>query len=313
MSKVAFIFPGQGSQYVGMGKQLSLTWKTANRVFEQAGECLGFDLASLCWNGPKERLDLTEYTQPAVFATSIAALEVLAEHGLKPRMVAGHSLGEYTAISAGGGFGFPDALRLVQNRGRYMQDAVEPGRGAMAAILGLSRAQVEEVCEKARRSGIVSPANINGSAQIVIAGEKEAVEHAGNIARETGAKRFLPLSVSVPSHCELMRPAARRLAADLQHLRLNDLRVPLVANVHARSVTKVHEIQEALVRQLEHPVLWVDSMLEMKRHGIDTFIEVGPGKVLSGLLRRIIPDAGLFHVEDPESLEKTVEALIVNR
>jgi len=275
----------------------------------EAGEVLGFDLAGLCWSGPEDRLNLTENTQPALLAAGVAALEALREEGISPSVVAGHSLGEYTAIVAAGGMEFSEALRTVRNRGRYMQEAVEPGRGAMAAILGLTRPQVEEICEKAKSSGTVSPANINGSIQIVIAGEKSAVERAGELARDAGAKRVVPLAVSVPSHCSLMAPAAERLRSDLKGAALKDLRIPLVANVHAKPITRTDEIREALERQLENPVLWVDSVTRMTEEGVDTFVEVGPGTVLSGLVRRIAKGARILNVEDPESLESTLAAL----
>jgi [acyl-carrier-protein] S-malonyltransferase len=309
MSNVAFIFPGQGSQHIGMGKDLARSRKSSEGVFKAAGEILGFDLAALCWDGPEDRLNLTENTQPALLAAGVAALEALREEGISPSIVAGHSLGEYTAIVAAGGLEFPEALKLVRNRGRYMQEAVEPGKGAMAAVLGLTRARVESVCEAARSSGVVSPANINGALQIVIAGETAAVSRAGELAREAGAKRVIPLSVSVPSHCPLMAPAARRLEADLKGVAFRDLRIPLMANVHATAITKADEIRDALVRQLESPVLWVDSVARMAERGIDTFVEVGPGTVLSGLVKRIAGSARILNVGDPESLNAAVAAL----
>jgi [acyl-carrier-protein] S-malonyltransferase len=309
MSKIAFIFPGQGSQHVGMGDRLAHSYEAARRVFERANEVLGFDLASLCWSGPEEKLDLTEYTQPAILAASWAAMQVLTEQGVRPWMVAGHSVGEYTALVAAEGLSFEEALTLVQKRGRYMQKAVEPGRGAMAAILGLSRAEVDSICQAAQEAGTVSPANINSPVQIVIAGEKPAVDRAAALARERGAKRVVPLSVSVPSHCRLMEPAAGQLAADLKKADLKELKVPLVANVHARVITKPEEVREALTRQLASPVLWMDLIEKMKADGVGIFVEVGPGKVLSGLVKRIVTDATILHVEDPESLAETVEAV----
>jgi [acyl-carrier-protein] S-malonyltransferase len=292
-----------------MGQDLARSRKSSERIFKQAGDILGFDLAGLCWSGPEDRLNLTENTQPALLAAGVAALEALREEGFSPSVVAGHSLGEYTAIVAAGGMEFSDALKIVKNRGRYMQEAVEPGKGAMAAILGLTRVQVQEVCEKARSSGVVSPANINGTLQIVIAGERSAVERAGELAREAGAKRVIPLAVSVPSHCSLMAPAASRLGADLKAAGLNDLRIPVVANVHANSITRATDVREALERQLESPVLWVDSVTRMAEQGIDTFVEVGPGTVLSGLVKRIAKSARILNVEDTKSLNSTLAAL----
>ena len=309
MSKLAFIFPGQGSQYVGMGKKIAQSWDSAHHVFELASDALGFDLASICWDDPEEKLNLTEYTQPALLATSVAVHNVLVDRGVKPDIVAGHSVGEYTALVSSGGIEFQDAVRLVQKRGRYMQEAVPSGSGAMAAILGLSRTKVEEVCRQAQGMGVVGPANFNSPSQTVIAGDVKAVDRASSLAREQGAKRVIPLSVSVPSHCLLMQTAARHLAKDLEAVTLKDLSIPVVANAYGKSISKPGEVREALIRQLESPVLWVDSIEEMNRWGVDIFIEVGPGKVLTGLVKRIIDHAGVFNVEDPESLEKTLDKL----
>ena len=307
--KVAFLFPGQGSQYVGMGAKLIEASESARRIFNEAERVLGFDVAALCKDGPDERLNLTEFTQPSILTVSAAALVVATERGLSASVVAGHSLGEYTALVYSGGLSFPDAVALVRKRGRYMQDAVPAGTGAMAAILGLDRASVEAVCSEASVNGIVSAANINSPAQIVIAGEKAAVEAAMALAREKGAKRVLPLSVSVPSHCALMKPAADRLSRDLEGVRFSPLKIPVVTNVSAVPINSGEQAKKALVNQLEQPVLWVGSIERMLGDGVTTFVEIGPGTVLSGLVKRIAKGARIFNIEDPESLEATVRAL----
>lgn len=309
MSGIAFIFPGQGSQAVGMGSKFAAACEDCRRLFDRAGELLGYDLGRLCREGPAERLNLTEYTQPALLAASACALERARAAGLAPQMVAGHSLGEYTALLAAGCLDFDTALLLVRNRGRYMQEAVAPGVGAMAAILGLDRDTVAAVCREAASNGVVAPANLNSPVQIVIAGHKAAVESAMQLALARGAKRALPLAVSVPSHCALMEPAARRLAADLTQANFRDARVPVVTNVAARAEREAAALKRALVDQLAAPVQWIETVQHMTAAGIDTFIEVGPGAVLSGLVRRIAKQARSYHIEDPESLEATAAAV----
>jgi len=308
---VAFLFPGQGSQYVGMGAKLYAASDAARRVYIAAQEVLGFDIAKLCHEGPTDRLNLTEHTQPAILTTSLAALRWAEEKGLSASMLAGHSLGEYTALVAAGGLAFADAVALVRNRGRYMQEAVPAGSGAMAAILGLDRATVEEICKTASSHGVVSAANINSPVQIVIGGERPAVEAAMAGAKEKGAKRIVPLAVSVPSHCALMKPAAERLSRDLDGVKLLPLKIPVVTNVDAVPITSGDLAKEALVRQLASPVLWVDTIQRMVQEGITTFVEIGPGTVLSGLVKRIAKEARTYHIEDPESLEETLGALRV--
>lgn len=303
------MFPGQGSQYVGMGAKLYAASDAARQVYREAQQALGFDIAKLCHEGPADRLDLTEHTQPAILTTSLAALRWAEEKGLSASMLAGHSLGEYTALVASGGLAFSDAVTLVRNRGRYMQEAVPAGIGAMAAVLGLDRRTVEEICRSASGQGIVSAANINSPVQIVIGGERPAVEAAMALARERGAKRIMPLAVSVPSHCSLMKPAAERLSRDLNGVKLLRLRIPVVTNVDAVPITSGDLAKEALVRQLASPVLWVDTIQRMVQEGITTFVEIGPGTVLSGLVKRIAKEARTYHIEDPESLEETLGAL----
>ena len=309
MARIGFIFPGQGSQAVGMGAACARASVAARRLFERASELLGYDLGRLCWDGPIETLNLTEHTQPALLTASLAAWTLVREAGIAPAAVAGHSVGEYTALVAAGAVEFDAALPLVRNRGRYMQEAVPPGVGAMAAILGLDADAVAAVCREAAAAGVVSPANLNAPIQIVVAGHKAAVERAMELAKARGAKRTLPLAVSVPSHCALMEPAARKLAADLETVAWRAPEIPVVANVSAQPLASAVEVKQALVAQLASPVRWVESIQRMAADGIDTFIEIGPGTVLSGLVKRIVPDARLFHIEDPESLAATAHAL----
>lgn len=313
MSGIGLVFPGQGSQSVGMGKALCEAHPALKQVYEEASAVLGYDSAALCFEGPAERLNLTEYTQPALLVSSIAALKMLEPAGIKPIAVAGHSLGEYSALVAVGGLPFRDAIGLVQKRGRYMSEAVSPGTGLVAALLGLTRDIVKEVCRTASATGVVAAANFNSPGQVVIAGEKAAVERAIQLAKEQGCKKAIPLPVSVPVHTPLMQRAADRLAKDLAALQWSDLTAPLINNAEARAIRQAGEIQASLVRQLPSSVLWEDSITVMSKMGVTTFVEVGPGTVLTGLIKRIQPDAILLNVNDPKSLDATLRTLNVNR
>jgi [acyl-carrier-protein] S-malonyltransferase len=307
--KIAYIFPGQGSQYVGMAKEFIETFAESKEVFDLASGILGYDLAQLCIHGPAEKLNRTENTQPAILATSMAILGPLERRGLSAAAAAGHSLGEFTAIAAAGGFAVRDAIALVQKRGRYMQEAVPEGVGLMAAILGLDRAAVEKTCLDAAKNGIVAPANYNSPGQIVIAGEKNAVEKAMELAKTAGAKKVIPLTVSVPSHCPMMKQAGDRLAQELDKVVINDLRIPIVNNADAKLIRTAAELKPSLVRQISSSLYWEDSINRLAAEGLDTFIEIGPGKVLSGLVKRIAKHAKVLHVEDQKSMSETLGAL----
>jgi [acyl-carrier-protein] S-malonyltransferase len=307
--KIAFIFPGQGSQYAGMAKEFIENFTEAKEVFETASSVLGYDLVHLCLHGPLEKLNLTENTQPAILAASIAILRPLERRGLTASAAAGHSLGEYTAITAAGGFELKDAISLVQKRGRYMQEAVPEGTGLMAAILGMEREDVEKTCHEAAKNGIVGPANYNSPGQIVIAGEKKAVEKAMELAKSAGAKKVIPLAVSVPSHCGMMKQAGQRLAHELEKASISDLRMPIVNNADAKFLRTASELRPSLVRQISSPLYWEDSIKNMVSDGFDTFIEIGPGKVLSGLVRRITKHAKVLNVEDQKSMSATLGSM----
>lgn len=309
--KVAFLFPGQGSQAAGMGKETAASYEEARRVFEVADETLGFSLSTLCFEGPDEELKLTEHTQPAILTTSTALFEVLRALGAKPDYVAGHSLGEYSALLAAGALSLENAVTLVRNRGRHMQAAVPVGVGAMAAVLGLSVEAVEGVCRDAAENEVVEPANLNGGKQVVIAGHKEAVARACELAKERGARRALPLAVSAPFHCRLMEPAAVKLKGDLDNTRFSDLNVPLFTNVDAKAITSGAEAKSALARQMVSPVRWEAIIEGMVSAGVGRFVEIGPGKVLSGLVRKIAQDAETFSVSSPEGIQRLREASLV--
>ena len=310
-SGIGFVFPGQGSQSVGMGKALCEAEPRLKQVYEEASSELGYDVAALCFEGPAEKLNLTEYTQPALLVSSVAALRAFEPAGIKPIAVAGHSLGEYSALVAAGGMNFREAVSIVQKRGRYMAEAVAPGTGMVAALLGLNADVVREACREAQVTGVVQAANFNSPGQVVIAGEKAAVERAIEIAKGKGCKKAVPLPVSVPVHTPLMQKAADRLAKDLTAIKWSDLQIPLVNNAEAKQILKAADIQPSLVRQLPSSVLWEDSVKVMAGMGVKTFVEVGPGSVLTGLIKRIVPDAVTLNVNDPKSLDATLRALKV--
>jgi [acyl-carrier-protein] S-malonyltransferase len=306
---IAFVFPGQGSQKVGMGQALAEAFPESRAVFDEADAALGFALSALCFSGPEEDLRLTTNTQPAILATSVAALRALSARGARPDFVAGHSLGEYSAIVAAGGLPLADAVAAVRKRGQYMQEAVPVGVGAMAAILNLDADAVARACAEAAEGEVVSPANLNSPGQIVIAGHAGAVQRAMERCKAAGAKRALPLPVSAPFHCALMQPAQERMAADLLALPFRDLSVPLVCNVDARPVRAAADVREGLVRQVSGAVRWQESVELLVREGVSTFVEIGPGTVLSGLVKKIHRDARVLNVEDPQSLEAAAQAL----
>ena len=305
----AFLFPGQGSQAVGMGKKLAERYPTARRVFEEADEVLGYKLSQVCFAGPEEKLRLTEITQPAILTVSTAAFRVLRECGAAPDFVAGHSLGEYSAHVAAGTMSFADAVRTVRNRGKYMQEAVPVGIGVMAAILGMELEKVALVCAEAAQGEVCEAANVNSPEQIVIAGHTGAVERATKLAEERGAKKAKILPVSAPFHSSLMKPAQDRLAADLNALTLNPLSIPVVSNVDAQVVTSGEEARDALVRQVTGSVKWEQSVRLLISRQVERFVEVGPGKVLWGLMRQIDRRPTSLYVADELSLHKTVEQL----
>ena len=300
---LAFLFPGQGSQYVGMGQALAEAYPESRAAFEEADAALGFPLSRLCFEGPEEELKLTANTQPAVLVSSIAAFRALAARGPRPDWVAGHSLGEYSALVAAGTLSLADAVVAVRRRGQYMQEAVPVGQGAMAAILGLDLASIEKACADAAAGEVVAPANINAPGQVVIAGHAGAVERASALCKAAGAKRAVPLPVSAPFHCSLMRPAQVRMEKDLAAIAFLDPEPPLVNNVDALPVRAAVECRAGLVRQVSAPVRWQESVECLAREGVSTFVEVGPGKVLCGLVRKIAKEARVTNVEDPEGLE----------
>ncbi len=306
---IAFVFPGQGSQHAGMGKDLADNFKVAKEVFEEANDALGFDLASLCFNGPEEDLKLTMNTQPAILTTSIAALKVVEqETDLKPSFTAGHSLGEYSALVCSGSMQFADAVRTVRQRGAFMQEAVPVGVGAMAAIIGLDADALDSVCCDAAEGEVVSAANFNSPGQVVIAGHTSAVDRAIVLAKERGAKRALPLPVSAPFHCSLMVPAGERLADVLGDIVFNPMSIPVVSNVEALPNSDHERIKELLIAQVSAPVKWDASIEKMVADGVERFIEIGAGKVLSGLVKRINKSASAANVEDSASLDKLLNS-----
>ena len=309
MSLVAFIFPGQGSQSVGMGKALFDAFPEARAVFEEADEALHEKLSTLIFDGPEDALKLTANTQPAILTVSVAALRLLEKAGRAPALVAGHSLGEYSALVAAGAIGLADAVRSVRARGTFMQEAVPAGVGAMAAVIGLAPEKVKQACDEAAQGEVVAPANYNSPEQTVIAGHAKAVERAQEKLKAAGAKRVLPLPVSAPFHCALMEPVKTRLSEVLGKVKVSSPRVPVVTNVEAKPNGDAAKVVPLLIEQVSHPVRWIETVQELKRQGVGRVVEVGPGRVLCGLVKRIDKEIETLNVEDPASLEKALAAL----
>jgi [acyl-carrier-protein] S-malonyltransferase len=308
--KTAFVFPGQGSQSAGMGREAAQKFPVAQAAFDEADSSLDFPISRLCFEGPEEQLKLTENTQPAILTTSIALFRIFQDKGIVPDFVAGHSLGEYSALVAADALKLSDAAPLVRRRGRYMQEAVPVGVGAMAALLGLDLPAVRTVCEKAAEGQVVSPANLNSPGQVVIAGNREAVDRAVNLAKDAGAKRAILLQVSAPFHCALMLPAEQRLAVDLDACAFSDLRFPLVTNVDAQIIRTGAEARSGLKRQVSRPVRWQETIQLLLDSGVRRFVEVGPGKVLLGMIRSIDKSVTMLNAEDEKSVENALSALL---
>ena len=309
MSAVAFIFPGQGAQYIGMGKDLYQNLPEAKEVFDSADRVMGFGLKRIIFEGPEERLAQTEVTQPAILTVSTAMLRQFEKHGIKPDMAAGLSLGEYSALIAAGSMDFEDAVALAQKRGRYMQSAVPLNTGTMAAIIGLDKESIEECCRRASHRGVVEPANYNCACQTAISGEREAVAVAVEIARDMGARRAVILPVSAPFHCSLLRPVEDKLERELEKILITDASFPVIANVTAMEETRSERIKRNLIKQVSNPVQWEESVRRMLALGADTFVEIGPGKTLSGFIKKIDKGATVMNIENMETLEVALKAL----
>lgn len=309
MVKIAFIFPGQGAQYVGMGKDLYENLPNVAQVFDRADHALGFSIKDLCFEGPEEKLKETENTQPAILTMSIAIMEEMTARGIKPDVTAGLSLGEYASLVTAGALEFEDAVKLVKKRGKYMQEAVPLGVGTMAAIMGLNREDVLECCQQSSGDGIVEAANFNCPGQIVISGEIEAVEKAVEIAREKGARKAVVLPVSAPFHCEMLESAGKKLADALAEINVKNASIPVISNVNAIEELDSSQIADNLVKQVSRPVLWEDSVVRMLDIGVDIFIELGPGKTLTSFLKKINRNAKVYNVGDMKTLEKTLSNL----
>ncbi len=309
MGKIAFIFPGQGSQYPGMGKEIAEKYSESMEVFKKADKRLGYSLSELCFEGPEDKLKITYYTQPALLTTSIAILEAFKNSGIKADFTAGHSLGEYSALVCAEAISFEDAVWLVEKRGQYMAEAVPPGEGTMAAILGLPEENIDALCAEASKVALVEPANYNCPGQLVIAGKTEGIKEAIRIAKDFGAKRAMELAVSGPFHSSLLEPASHKLLKAMDEVTFFDPKTKVVANVSAEEVSSKEEIKEALFNQVNNSVKWEQSVRYMINQGVDTFIEIGSGKVLTGLVKKISGDVKVFNVENIESMEKTISEL----
>ena len=306
MGKIAFIFPGQGAQYIGMGKDLYQEFPEAAGVFDRADKVLGFSLTSIIFEGPEERLNETEITQPAIVTVSTAILELIKKHGLRPDMAAGLSLGEYAALIAAGSLEFEDAVAVVHKRGKLMQNAVPLNTGTMAAIIGLDKEQVEECCRRASSVGVVEPANYNCACQTAVSGETKAVAAAVEAAKAMGAKRAVMLPVSAPFHCSLLKPVEEKLEKALEGIKVTDASIPVIANFNATEETRSDLIKRNLVKQVSRPVLWEESVKRMIELGADTFVEIGPGKTLSGFVKKIDKGARVLNIENLESLNNAL-------